>query len=97
MIGFLITGTLSDFKESEKLPGDLSNSLSSLFDEAYITYQNKKDIRSIIVDNNETHSILVSMNKKNTDIDLEQLKDHSINQIFEIIEERKFLNQPSLL
>jgi len=43
LIGFLITGTLSDFKESEKLPGDLSNSLSSLFDEAYITYQNKKD------------------------------------------------------
>jgi len=38
LIGFLITGTLSDFKESEKLPGDLSNSLSSLFDEAYITY-----------------------------------------------------------
>jgi len=43
LIGFLITGTLSDFKESEKLPGDLSNSLSSLFDEAFITYQNKKD------------------------------------------------------
>jgi hypothetical protein len=65
---------------------------------SFLTYQNKKDIRSIIVDNNETHSILVSMNKKNTDIDLEQLTDHSINQIFEIIEERlKFLNQPSLI
>ena len=66
--------------------------------ESFLTYQNKKDIRSIIVDNNEIHSILVSMNKKNTDIDLEQLTDHSINQIFEIIEERlKFLNQPSLI
>jgi phage terminase large subunit-like protein len=65
---------------------------------SFLTYQNKKDIRSIIVDNNETHSILDSMNKKNTDIDLEQLTDHSINQIFEIIEERlKFLNQPSLI
>ena len=65
---------------------------------SFLTYQNKKDIRNIIVDNNETHSILVSMNKKNTDIDLEQLTDHSINQIFEIIEERlKFLNQPSLI
>ena len=65
---------------------------------SFLTYQNKKDIRSIIVDNKETHSILVSMNKKNTDIDLEQLTDHSINQIFEIIEERlKFLNQPSLI
>ncbi len=50
----------------------------------------------MILDNNEIHSILVSMNKKNTDIDLEQLMDHSITQIFDIIEERlKFLNQPS--
>ena len=65
---------------------------------SFLTYQNKKDIRSVILDNNEKHSILVSMNKKNTDIDLEQLTDHSINQIFEIIEERlKFLNQPSLI
>ena len=65
---------------------------------SFLTYQNKKDIRSIIVDNNETHSILDSMNKKNTDIDLEQLTDHSINQIFEIIEKRlQFLNQPSLI
>jgi len=65
---------------------------------SFLTYQNKKDILSIILDNNETHSILVSMNKKNTDIDLEQLTDHSINQIIEIIEERlKFLNQPSLI
>ena len=65
---------------------------------SFLTYQNKKDIRSIIVDNNETHSILDSMNKKNTDIDLDQLTDHSINQIFEIIEKRlQFLNQPSLI
>lgn len=46
LIGFLITGTLSDFKESERLPGELSNSLSSLFDEAYITYRNKKTVEA---------------------------------------------------
>jgi hypothetical protein len=65
---------------------------------SFLTHQNKKDIRTIILDNNETHSILVSMNKKNTDIDLEQLTDNSINQIFDIIDSRlKFLNQPSLI
>ena len=65
---------------------------------SFLTYQNKKDIRTIILDNNETQSILVSMNNKNTDIDLEQLTDNSINQICDIIDRRlKFLNQPSLI
>ena len=36
------------------------------------------------------------MNKKNTDIDLEQLTDHSINQIFEIIEERLKFSKSTL-
>lgn len=41
LIGFLISGTLTDFKESERLPGEISSSIQSLFDEAYITYKNK--------------------------------------------------------
>ena len=65
---------------------------------SFLTHQNKKDIRSVILDNNETHAVLVSMNNKNTDIDLEQLADNSINQVFDIIDRRlKFLNQPSLI
>ena len=64
----------------------------------FLTHQNKKDIRTIILDNNETHAVLVSMNQKKTDIDLEQLTYNSINQIFDIINRRlKFLNQPSLI
>ena len=31
---------------------------------SFLTHQNKKDIRNLIVDNNETHSVLVSINKK---------------------------------
>lgn len=42
LIGFLISGTLVDYKESEKLPGDLSASLESMADEAVILYQSKK-------------------------------------------------------
>jgi len=42
LIGFLITGVISDYKESEKIPGDLAASLEALHDEAEIIYINKK-------------------------------------------------------
>jgi len=41
LIGFLISGVLSDYKESEKLPSDLAASLKSLFDDTYTIYQGK--------------------------------------------------------
>lgn len=42
LIGFLISGTLVDYKESEKLPGDLAASLETMADEGLIIYKNKK-------------------------------------------------------
>lgn len=42
LIGFLISGVLVDYKESEKLPGDLSASLETMADEGVIIYKNKK-------------------------------------------------------
>jgi predicted membrane chloride channel (bestrophin family) len=42
LIGFLISGTLVDYKESEKLPGDLAASLEAMADEGLIIYKNKK-------------------------------------------------------
>lgn len=42
LISFLISGTLVDHKESEKLPGDLASSIETMVDEGLILYQNKK-------------------------------------------------------
>jgi hypothetical protein len=42
LIGFLITGVISDYKEAEKIPGELASSLAVLYDEAYIISKNKK-------------------------------------------------------
>lgn len=42
LIGFLISGVLSDYKESEKLPGDLAVSLEAMADEGLIIFKNKK-------------------------------------------------------
>jgi hypothetical protein len=41
LIGFLISGVISDYKESEKLPGELAASMAALYDEAYILNKNK--------------------------------------------------------
>lgn len=41
LIGFLITGVISDYKESEKLPSDMAVSLETLYDEIYIINKNK--------------------------------------------------------
>ena len=41
LIGFLISGVLSDYKESEKLPSELSGSIKSLFDDAYTIFKGR--------------------------------------------------------
>lgn len=41
LIGFLITGVLSDYKESEKIPSELTASLKSLFDDTNTIYKSK--------------------------------------------------------
>jgi len=42
LIGFLISGVLADYKESEKMPSDLSTSLEAMADEGLIIYKNNK-------------------------------------------------------
>jgi hypothetical protein len=42
LIGFLISGVLVDYKESEKLPGELACSMETITDECLILYKAKK-------------------------------------------------------
>lgn len=41
LLGFLLAGTLADYKEAEKLPGDLATSLEAIADECDILYRSK--------------------------------------------------------
>jgi len=43
LLGFLLAGTLADYKESERLPGELAASLETLGDECQITVKNKPE------------------------------------------------------
>jgi hypothetical protein len=42
LLGFLLAGVLTDYKESEKLPGELATSIESIIDECLIIYTDKK-------------------------------------------------------
>lgn len=42
LLGFLISGILADYKESEKLPGEMAMSIETLFHEALPIYKDKK-------------------------------------------------------
>src|SRR3989344_7439123 len=44
LIGFLLAGTLSDYKESEKLPSDIAISLKTLYDDFRLTSLKNKDM-----------------------------------------------------
>ncbi len=41
LVGFLISGVLSDYKESEKLPSELSASIKSMYDDTYTILKGK--------------------------------------------------------
>lgn len=47
LIGFLISGVLSDYKESEKLPSELSASMKSLVDDTYTIYKTKNTLTAL--------------------------------------------------
>jgi predicted membrane chloride channel (bestrophin family) len=43
LMGFLLSGVLSDYKESEKIPGDIASIISSIYDEVLNVYESKND------------------------------------------------------
>lgn len=43
LLGFLLSGVMSDFKESEKIPGEIASILHTITDEIETTYNTKKD------------------------------------------------------
>src|SRR4051794_34090284 len=42
ILGFLLSGTAGDFKEAERLPGEVASSLETMADECLITYADTK-------------------------------------------------------
>ena len=53
LMSFLLSGVLTDYKESERLPGELATSLEAVADEAFVIYSSKK-ARAAAVNHRET-------------------------------------------
>ena len=47
LLGFLISGVLSDYKESERIPSELAASMRTLFDDTYTIYKVKNSDTAI--------------------------------------------------
>jgi hypothetical protein len=45
LMGFLLSGVLSDYKESEKLPGEIASSLNCIYSELIYLYDDKKILK----------------------------------------------------
>jgi len=85
LIGFLVSGVLSDYKDSEKIPTDISSSIESIADEGKIVYKtkNKKVGKALVAYCSKmcTDILVWFENTKRTSEvmnDLEGLNDHII-------------------
>jgi hypothetical protein len=46
LMGFLLSGVLSDYKESEKIPGEIASSINNIFSELIYLYDDKKILKA---------------------------------------------------
>lgn len=47
LLGFLLAGTAADYKEAERLPGELASSLDTIADECLVVYADKGEPRAV--------------------------------------------------
>jgi len=94
LIGFLISGVLVDYKESEKLPGDLSSALETMADEGLIIYKNKKSVeaKNFLIKLSEFNNLLIKWfyKKERTTILMERIR--SFNDDFLLFENQTQAN-----
>ncbi|MCL5949714.1 MAG: hypothetical protein M1490_04475 [Candidatus Bathyarchaeota archaeon] len=98
LLGFLISGVISDYRESERIPGDMAASLETIYDESYILNKNKacKATNDFIVYYNDFLKSLIDWfyrKEKTRDIirKLHQMNDYFSD--FENIMNASFLSQ----
>jgi hypothetical protein len=46
LMGFLLSGVLSDYKESEKIPGEIASSINNIYSELLYLYDDKRIVKS---------------------------------------------------
>jgi hypothetical protein len=94
LIGFILAGTMTDFKESEKLPGDIVSSLESIYEDGtHLKKLNKKfDMDNL----NKVLDEIVDNLKKDLKVDKKRMAIHSISKLTESVIEAEKLGLPAV-
>jgi hypothetical protein len=88
LMGFLLSGVLSDYKESEKIPGEIASSINNIYSELSYLYYDKKIFRSkesLIYCQELTNSILLWFHRKERTTSI-IAKTRHLNSLFASIE-----------
>jgi hypothetical protein len=88
LMGFLLSGVLSDYKESEKIPGEIASSINCIFSELIYLYDDKKILKSkecMLYCQELTNSILEWFHRKERTTHL-IAKTRYLNSLFAKIE-----------
>jgi hypothetical protein len=94
LIGFILAGTMTDFKESEKLPGDIVSSLESIFEDGtHLKKLNKKFDRDGL---NRILDEIVDSLKKDLKSDKKRIAIHSVSKLTDIVIEAEKLGLPAV-
>lgn len=88
LMGFLLSGVLSDYKESEKIPGEIASSINNIYSELIYLYDDKKILKSkecLLYCQELTNSILKWFHRKERTTSL-VTKTRYLNSLFAKIE-----------
>jgi hypothetical protein len=88
LMGFLLSGVLSDYKESEKIPGEIASCINNIYSELYYLYKDKKVVKSkesLLYCRELTSSVLDWFHRKEKTSVL-IAKTRSLNSHFALIE-----------
>lgn len=88
LMGFLLSGVLSDYKESEKIPGEIASSINNIYSELVYLYDDKKIVKSkecLLYCHVLTKSILEWFHREERTTNLIS-KTRFLNSLFALIE-----------
>jgi hypothetical protein len=94
LMGFLLTGVLSDYKESEKIPGEIASSINNIYSELIYLHDDKKIIKTkdcMLYCHELTNSILDWFHRKEKTTTL-IAKTRYLNSLFALIEDNTQAN-----
>lgn len=96
VLGFLLAGTLADYKESERLPSELAASVETIADECLITYRSKGagDAKDAVLYMTDFASMLLHWLRKEERTGAMLAKVSGMNEIFRSFEP---LTQPNFI